>query len=186
MTLLEVSDADPGLVALGDLGEAETNSEAPFPLTPALSRGRGRNLRQPETNANAGNMLFALLGTFPLPEREGQGEGEADVERPAALGPPPGGGIPHSALRTPHFESLEASRPLPERARSRKWRRRSGTVLRPTGGVEGYAVHVFCNNDGERGQRGAEIWEEYGLGQGKREGRRPKFAKRPILRDVGL
>jgi hypothetical protein len=28
---------------------------------------------------------------------------------------------------------------------------------------QGYAVHVFCNNDGER-QRFAEIWQEYGLG----------------------
>ena len=27
---------------------------------------------------------------------------------------------------------------------------------------QGYAVHVFCNNDGER-QRFTEIWEEYGL-----------------------
>src|SRR5439155_20981055 len=28
---------------------------------------------------------------------------------------------------------------------------------------QGYAVHVFCNNEGER-QRFDEIWEEYGLG----------------------
>ena len=49
--------------------------------------------------------------------------------------------------------------------RSRQWRRRSAASsfgqlhrwLR-----QGYAVHVFCNNDGER-QRFDEIWEEYGL-----------------------
>ena len=31
---------------------------------------------------------------------------------------------------------------------------------------QGYAVHVFCNNDGER-QRFTEIWKEYGLAAGE-------------------
>src|SRR5208283_1016885 len=29
---------------------------------------------------------------------------------------------------------------------------------------QGYAVHLFCNNDGER-QRFEEIWRDYGLGE---------------------
>ena len=65
---------------------------------------------------------------------------------------------------------------------NRKWRRRSGASsfaqlhrwLR-----QGYQVHVFCNNEGER-ERFREIWAEYGLGetmqndrhQGWRTGRR--------------
>ena len=41
---------------------------------------------------------------------------------------------------------------------------------------QGYAVHVFCNNDGER-QRFTEIWDEYGLAQ---EG--PKAEVRKLAR----
>jgi transcription-repair coupling factor (superfamily II helicase) len=78
-----------------------------------------------------------------------------------------GDAIPHSALRTPQFASLEAFRPLTGRAfepqvaeaqrheffdQLHRWLR------------QGYAVHVFCNNDGER-QRFQEIWAEMGLEQ---------------------
>ena len=74
---------------------------------------------------------------------------------------------PHSALRTPHFESLDAFRPLAGRApepqiaeaRRREFFHQLHRWLRL-----GYAVHIFCNNDGER-QRFQEIWAEMGWEQ---------------------
>ena len=74
-------------------------------------------------------------------------------------------GIPHPAFRTPHFESLEAFRPLPERApepQVAEAQRREFFAQLHRWLRQGYAVHVFCNNDGER-QRFTEIWDEYGL-----------------------
>ncbi|MDE3066596.1 MAG: transcription-repair coupling factor [Verrucomicrobiota bacterium] len=68
------------------------------------------------------------------------------------------------------FDSLEAYRPLAERAlepqiaeaqrheffqQIHRWLRRA------------YAVHIFCNNDGER-QRFVEIWAELNIGQASR------------------
>ena len=66
------------------------------------------------------------------------------------------------------FQDLEAYRPLAERApelqiaeaRRREFFNQLHRWLR-----QGYAVHVFCNNDGER-QRFEEIWQELGLGSG--------------------
>ena len=66
----------------------------------------------------------------------------------------------------PDFSSLDAFRPLGERApdpqvaevQRREFFDQLHRWLR-----HGYAVHVFCNNDGER-QRFGEIWEELGLG----------------------
>jgi transcription-repair coupling factor (superfamily II helicase) len=78
---------------------------------------------------------------------------------------PPTIGIPDSSLQIPHFENLEAFRPLTERApephvaeaQRREFFAQLHRWLR-----QGYGVHIFCNNDGER-QRFAEIWQEYGL-----------------------
>jgi transcription-repair coupling factor (superfamily II helicase) len=66
----------------------------------------------------------------------------------------------------PAFSSLDAFRPLGERApdpqvaeaQRREFFNQLHRWLR-----QDYAVHVFCNNDGER-QRFGEIWEELGLG----------------------
>ena len=80
-----------------------------------------------------------------------------------------------SALRTPHFESLEAFRPLPERApepQVAEAQRREFFAQLHRWLRQGYAVHVFCNNDGER-QRFTEIWNEYGFAEGDRTGARP-------------
>src|ERR1035441_3682674 len=46
----------------------------------------------------------------------------------------------------------------------------------------GFAVHVFCNNDGER-QRFTEIWDEYGLVQ---EGSKTGETTGPWTLDSGL
>ncbi|MCX8091236.1 MAG: transcription-repair coupling factor [Verrucomicrobiae bacterium] len=69
------------------------------------------------------------------------------------------------ALAPPLFVSLEAWRPLPERppelqvaeAQRRGFFAQLHRWLR-----QGYAVEVFCNNQGER-QRFEEIWREFGL-----------------------
>jgi transcription-repair coupling factor (superfamily II helicase) len=74
-------------------------------------------------------------------------------------------GTPRSVLRIPHFEGLDAFRPLTDRppepqvaeAQRREFFSQLHRWLR-----QGYAVHVFCNNDGER-QRFTEIWAEYGF-----------------------
>ena len=74
----------------------------------------------------------------------------------------PVGENPHSPLAAPHFGSLEAFRPLAGRtpelpiaeARRREFFHQLHRWLR-----QGHAVHVFCNNDGER-QRFEEIWGE--------------------------
>ena len=65
----------------------------------------------------------------------------------------------------PQFESLDAFRPLAERApepqvaeaQRREFFQQLHRWLR-----QGYAVHVFCNNAGER-QRFEEIWQDHGF-----------------------
>ena len=72
------------------------------------------------------------------------------------------------AIRNPQFDSLDAFRPLAERApeppiaeaQRREFFQQLHRWLR-----QDYAVHVFCNNDGER-QRFEEIWQELGLASG--------------------
>ena len=72
-------------------------------------------------------------------------------------------------IRNPQFDSLDAFRPLAERApepqiaeaQRREFFQQLHRWLR-----QDYAVHVFCNNDGER-QRFTEIWKEYGFAQEK-------------------
>ncbi len=70
-----------------------------------------------------------------------------------------------SEIGAPIFASLDAFRPLGERApdpqiaeaQRREFFHQLHRWLR-----QDYAVHVFCNNDGER-ERFAEVWAEFGL-----------------------
>ena len=72
-----------------------------------------------------------------------------------------GEGNPQSAIRNPQFDSLDAFRPLAERApepqiaevQRREFFQQLHRWLR-----QDYTVHIFCNNDGER-QRFEEIWK---------------------------
>ena len=118
------------------------------------------------------------LGLIAL---EGDGGAEANVPSPEpgsdAVERVPTGlsGIPHSALRTPHFEGLEAFRPLPERApepQVAEAQRREFFAQLHRWLRQGYAVHVFCNNNGER-QRFTEIWGEYGFTKVEQASRLP-------------
>jgi len=131
MTLLEVSEAEPALVAPGDDGGAETNVGG---FSPAPEPGRDAFHRVP---FHSGEVTDA-------------------VER-----------VPTGSGGAPHFSSLEAFRPLAERApepQVAEAQRREFFAQLHRWLRQGYAVHVFCNNDGER-QRFTEIWDEYGLVQ---------------------
>src|SRR5581483_11717658 len=74
-------------------------------------------------------------------------------------------GPPALEMHGADFQSLEAFRPLAERApdaqvaleQRREFFAQIHRWLR-----QDYAVHLFCNNDGER-QRFLEIWQEYGF-----------------------
>ncbi len=86
-----------------------------------------------------------------LPETEPV-VGSASGESPTALAPLP-------------FTSLDAFRPLAERApdpRVAEVQRHEFFAQLHRWLRQDYAVHVFCNNEGER-QRFHELWQEYGL-----------------------
>jgi transcription-repair coupling factor (superfamily II helicase) len=82
-----------------------------------------------------------------------EGGGEAGYDAPPPL--------------TPQFQSLEAFRPLAERApepQVAEAQRREFFAQLHRWLRQDYKVHVFCNNKGER-QRFTELWEEYGFTQ---------------------
>ena len=77
---------------------------------------------------------------------------------------------PQTEIHNPQFDSLDAFRPLAERApelpvaeaQRREFFQQLHRWLR-----QDYVVHIFCNNDGER-QRFEEIWKEHGFGVEKK------------------
>ena len=103
--------------------------------------------------------VFDQVPPSELRSTASEGELESDVQslRSAMTA--------HSALSTPHFTGLDAFRPLtehrPEPQVAEAQRREFFSQLHRWTRQE-YAVHVFCNNDGER-QRFTEIWREYGF-----------------------
>lgn len=124
--------------------------------SPALSPGERENSSQlfDETTTDGSSEgpreTERAQPLFPLPAGEGQGEGESPAHGESVL----------------RFNSLDAYRPLGERApepqiaeaQRREFFQQLHRWLR-----QDYAVHVFCNNDGER-QRFAEVWAEQGFG----------------------
>jgi len=90
---------------------------------------------------------------------------ETELVTPGPEAVSPGAGTPSQAV-TLRFQGLDLFRPLGERApeahiaeaQRREFFAQLHRWLRT-----GCAVHVFCNNEGER-QRFGEIWDEYGLG----------------------
>ncbi len=107
----------------------------------------------------------------------GPGEAEAGAGQAKSNPGTQGGGDDRAEPRaTLFFGSLEAFRPLAERTpephvaaaqrreffgQLHRWRRQA------------YAVHVFCNNEGER-QRFDEVWQELGLPGDRGVGDRPQ------------
>ncbi len=104
-------------------------------------------------------------------------------DRPAP--PESGRAVPADSL---HFASLDAYRPLADsapdppvaEAQRREFFRQLHRWLR-----QDYAVHVFCNNEGER-KRFEEIWRDYGLQSPKAGDQSPASdsAEQPL--DFGL
>jgi transcription-repair coupling factor (superfamily II helicase) len=113
----------------------------------------------------------------------------SDAEMIGAPGTSPPSSEP--VLGAPIFASLDAFRPLAERApeppvaeaQRREFLEQLHRWLR-----QDYAVHIFCNNAGER-QRFEEIWKELGLADGpKSKAQSPKPDTRGQLEtlDIGL
>jgi len=72
---------------------------------------------------------------------------------------------PKSEISNLKFQSLDAFRPIVERAPDPQIveaQRREFFAQLHRWSRQGHTVHVFCNNDGER-QRFGEVWKEYGL-----------------------
>src|SRR6185369_2078408 len=77
----------------------------------------------------------------------------------------PDSGNPQTAIGNPHFQSLDAFRPILARSpepQVMEAQRREFFAQLHRWSRQDYAVHLFCNNEGER-QRLAEIWNEYGF-----------------------
>ena len=159
MALVKVSEAEPGF-----------GVPLPAPVNPGNIQHPTSNAQQPEIAPIAGIGCSMLdVGCSMLSSGSEAQDGVSSAEPTAFL-----------ALQ---FESLEAFRPLADRppepqvaeAQRREFFAQLHRWLR-----QGYAVHVFCNNDGER-QRFAEIWGEYGLESPKSEVRSPKGRDTPGL-----
>ncbi len=141
MTILAATQEEPDLIAQAeDLVVAE-RSGVSSPVTSALNA--------PIT-----------LTLDPSPVGRGR--------RNEALEGESGNTMLQSEKPTPHFQSLDAFRPLTERAPeapvAEAQRCEFFAQLRRWSSQD-YAVHLFCNNDGER-QRFCEIWDEYESSQG--------------------
>ena len=114
--------------------------------------------------------------------------GFASVELTEAGAAPEAG--PPAETDRPRFDSLDAFRPLAERApepavaeaQRREFFQQVQRWLR-----QDHAVHVFCNNEGER-QRFAEIWAELGTEspKSKVQSPKPEAREQPWALDIGL
>ena len=86
----------------------------------------------------------------------------------------------------PRFQSLDAFRPIAERApdlQVAEAQRREFFAQLHRWLRQGYAVHVFCNTEGER-QRFEEIWNEYGVGRGSKVESREREPEQPSTLDL--
>ncbi len=103
----------------------------------------------------------------PLPSLSNKTETKRPKGRAPLASPPPASlAAPWNTGDSLQFKGLDAFRPLGARmpdAQVAEAQRRAFFEQLRRWFEQGYAVHVFCNNQGER-QRFEEIWEEYGLG----------------------
>ena len=118
--------------------------------------------------------------------------GEESIPSPglkATLSPP--SGERDGARGAQLFSSLDVHRPLAERApelqiaeaQRREFFNQLHRWLR-----QDYAIHIFCNNDGEQ-QRFMEIWKEYGYAESPRsnvQSLKLTESTRPWTLDIGL
>ena len=117
---------------------------------------------QAELSAQAMTVLQVWEADAPGPGSEIAEAIDKEAPRPDAAAPATANLQP---ARLP-LSSLDAFRPLGHRApepQIAEAQRREFFAQLHRWLRQDYAVHVYCNNDGER-QRFNEIWEEYGLG----------------------
>src|SRR5437660_4345424 len=96
------------------------------------------------------------------------------AEQPATHNPQPAALV---------LSSLDAFRPLSDRApepQIAEAQRREFFAQLHRWLRQGHAVHVFCNNEGER-QRFQEIWEEYGFGKAGQASGLPRSSRHEAL-----
>ncbi len=165
---------EEGAVAGGEplAGEPSPAASPADGSEPDLAVGQGNRASVGIAESGAEEAQRAAAETKGIPEER---EGTGDVAEPAA---------------NLSFASLDAFRPILERApepQVAEVQRREFFAQLHRWLRQGYGVHVFCNNDGER-QRFAEIWEEYGLGSPKSKVRSPrsKVGKPERSSDFGL
>jgi transcription-repair coupling factor (superfamily II helicase) len=128
-------------------------------------RQRGATVAEFADLAGEGSVGLASAEAAADLDAEGCGDGIAPHGESGPL-------FPGSSENTLRFDTLDAFRPLAERApepQVAEMQRREFFSQMHRWMRAGYAVHVFCNNDGER-QRFAEIWKEYGLAAPPSEG----------------
>jgi transcription-repair coupling factor (superfamily II helicase) len=163
----QVPQGDPFFVSWQEFqGQAETKGMTVLKVAEAEGWAKSEG-RRPKVE---GGSPEAEVGEF-----WGEGPGKSEGRGPEGeVGDLSGeGGV---AQGGPHFLGLDAYRPLPERApepRVAEEQRREFFAQLHRWLRQGYAVQVFCNNDGER-QRFAEIWKEYGLENPKSEVHSPQ------------
>ena len=145
MCVVQTADTGVGVVTLpGDAAISGTLNDTP--LSPALfPRVAGGEGEAPTgTDRQAGEFGVRDESVEVAPPADSDAAARAGWQCPLAL----------SSLET--FRPLENSTPAPQvaEAQRREFFAQLHRWLR-----QGYSVHVFCNNDGER-QRFEEIWEE--------------------------
>jgi transcription-repair coupling factor (superfamily II helicase) len=152
MSVIRIEEGDE--VAVDAPGERESR----FPQGENSPKGPAHCAPEPTTAAN----------DSPSAREEGWGEGDRRVRLPGSPHAEADQRIHQTAVghgEGLRFIGLDAYRPLAERApepQIAETQRKEFFGQLHRWSRQGYAVHVFCNNDGER-QRFREIWGEYGL-----------------------
>ncbi|MEW6304512.1 MAG: transcription-repair coupling factor [Verrucomicrobiota bacterium] len=194
MTLVALSEErGEGEVVAALEGGGALGLDHPSPLVPLPVEGRGKSNApriaggtlqdtprvEDASDESGSGVADSMTRPSPSPRPSPRGEGEVvaalegggtlGVDHPSPLVPLPveGRGKINAPREGLSFTSLDAYRPVGERppdpqvveAQRREFFAQLHRWCR-----QGYGVHVFCNNDGER-QRFGEIWSEYGFGE---------------------
>ena len=157
------------VVNVEESGEHDSILDEPF-ASSDLSDGRASRSPSPQPSpqgegesaaavVNSGDLSKEAASRLPLLGERAGVRGTATPSGPGAFV------VPTVSPDVPRFIGLDSYRPLAERVpdpQIAEAQRKEFFAQLHRWSRQGYAVHVFCNNDGER-QRFREIWEEYGL-----------------------
>src|SRR5260221_314404 len=161
----QVPAGDPFFIGWHDLREQIANrGMTVVELEEIVETMTGESGLPPGSAAASGLRSAAFR---PLPSLSNKTETKRPKGRAPLASPPPASlAAPWNTGDSLQFKGLDAFRPLGARmpdAQVAEAQRRAFFEQLRRWFEQGYAVHVFCNNQGER-QRFEEIWEEYGLG----------------------